>query len=174
MGEVLWGTWKEVPSIIQHLYVKLGFKSTEQITVHLLINWISADGKNRHREVRINWPCKLMAVRNTNQYLLANRAQIFANCATVTIWVYLLSCAFSPRVCPLPEALCKATCQDIPQPGMWHDPATATVLPQSPSLSEELYFSRTESLSQSTFHSLHSSIFLHIIVKSLADMIHSN
>lgn len=75
----------------------------EQIIVYLLIKWFSADGENRHWEVRINWPYKLMALRNMNQYLLANRAQVFANCATVTIWAYLVSRALSFHVCLLPR-----------------------------------------------------------------------
>lgn len=138
----------------------------EQIIVDLLINWFSADGENRHWEVRINWPYKLMAVRNMNQYLLANRAQAFANCATVTIWAYMVSCACSLRVCLLPRgtALCL--------PGgssSWHMVWSGHSHCPTPAFStrDGLHFFHTKKPELLTFQGLGSSFFLHVIVKAL-------
>lgn len=117
LGKVLWSIPKDITSIIWHLCIVLAFYSTEQIIVDLLINCFSADGETRHWDVRINWPCKLMAVRNMNQYLLANRAQAFASCASVTIWAYLISCAHFPCACILPRGT--ASCL-LGGPSSWH------------------------------------------------------
>lgn len=103
LGKVLESIPKEVSSIIWHSYIILASWSTGHIIADLLINFFPADGETRHREVRINWPYKLMAVRNMNQYLLASRVQVFANCAPVAIWAYLVSRARPLRVCLLPR-----------------------------------------------------------------------
>lgn len=70
-----------------------------------------------------------MAVRNMNQYLLANRAQVFANCAPVAIWAYLVSRAHSLRVCLLPRGavFCLLGESSSPAPGVvWPQPLPYT------------------------------------------------
>lgn len=78
-----------------------------------------------------------------NQYLLANRTQVFANCATVPIWAYLVSCACSLHASSCQEVL-HYTCQEGPCPGTWGGLAVATALPRPSLLSEGFYSSPTE------------------------------
>lgn len=70
-----------------------------------------------------------MEVRNMNQYLLANRAQVFAS-----LWQYGL--IWDPVIArSLLFASCQEAvlyvCQEAPHPAMWDGLATATALPQS-------------------------------------------